>query len=70
VADGTPKEGSELSQNVLAHLRQLSLLDDANRMTDDGRARYEALGRPHKASTLSEQRLLSLLTAMKNHKKS
>ena len=42
----------------------------ANRMTDDGRARYEALDRPHKASILSEQRLVAILTAMKNHKKS
>jgi len=62
-------EGSELPQNALAHLRQLGLVDDANRMTADGRVRYEALDRPHKASALSEQRLLSLLTAMKNRNK-
>jgi hypothetical protein len=63
-------EGSELPQTALAHLRQLGLVDDDNRMTDDGRARYEALDRPHKASILSEQRLVTILTAMKNRNKS
>jgi hypothetical protein len=58
-------EDSELPQTALSQLRRLGLIDDANQMTDDGRARYEALDRPHKASTLSEQRLLALLRAMR-----
>ncbi len=59
----------EVSPSTLGRLRMLGLVDDSNRLTADGTARYNALPRPWTASTRSEQRLVSLLVAMKSRGK-
>jgi hypothetical protein len=60
---------AELPPRALEHLRLIGLVDDSNRLTADGAERYKALPRPWKASTRSEQRLVSLLAAMKDRGK-
>jgi hypothetical protein len=56
----------ELPEPALARLRRLGVVDDTNRLTPNGHTLYESLSRPQKAAALSEQRLVSLLAAMKN----
>ena len=57
----------ELPPTALAHLRVLGLIDDANRLTDTGQARYDSLPEPRRAATPSEQRLVTLLAATKDN---
>jgi hypothetical protein len=59
----------DLPSSALSRLQHLGLVDEANRLTLDGVARYEALPRPQKAATLSERRLITLLAAMNGHNK-
>ena len=60
IALGIAKQG-ELPQAAVNRLRELHLVDDENQLTAEGRAHYEGLPRPHKAATLSEQKLADLL---------
>ena len=55
----------ELPDRALARLRRLGLVDDENHLTAGGHARYDALPRPQRTATPSEQRLVALLAAMK-----